>query len=168
MKESIKKIFNGLSSQYAGEYLSASDKDRVLSNCPIENRTLKKTPSISLKNDGKNHIALLCNDRTNTSVLSYVLGNASNCSVDIIFHGLHQKTETESFYKQARTSFSENKIDIRLVKLINDSVNDVKNYLQNHRTLQYLVTDSHDLLITEFLKNKNIQKQVNVPIVLIN
>lgn len=173
MKHSLNKIFNGLSAQHAGDYLTTFDKQRVLSNKPIQERFItrvnsdKSHPSDAQSLSKQKHIAILCNDTTSESVLTYVLDNAKGCSIDVLFHGAHTKTQDESFYKQARSSFNDNNIDVRLVKLINDSVNEVKNYLMNHRSLQYLVTDSHNLLITEFLSNKKNQKQVDVPIVLI-
>lgn len=172
MLNSIKKIMDGLSAQYADDFLSSADKERVLNNRPVEQRVIVSSQPDMLDsvmvNDGKRHIALLCNDSTNQSVLSYILGNSGDYSVDVLYHGMHKSTANESFYKQARSSFVENNVDVRLVKLINDSVNEVKNYLLNHRSLQYLVTDSNDLLINEFLKNQSIQRQVNVPIVLVN
>jgi len=173
MKNSLKKIMDGLSMQYADKYLPASQKDRILSNRPVKSKSLTNPDKFNIINPGesrseKKHIAMLCNDVTNEGVLSYILSNSNDCSVDVLYHGAHVKTPSESFYKHARSSFVENNIDVRLVKLISDSVADIKNYLINHRTLQYLVTDSHDLLITEFLKNQKIQRQINVPIVLIN
>lgn len=172
MINSIKKIMDGLSVQYADDYLSATEKDRILSNRPINSQAVNKPNRFNLVKSSfpgneKKHIALLCNDTTNQSVLSYILSNSSDCSVDVLYHGAHKNTGSESFYKQARSSFIENDIDVRLVKLISDSVNDIKNYLINHRTLQYLVTDSHDLLMSEFLKNSKVQRQINVPIVLV-
>lgn len=173
MIKSLNKILNGLSAQYADEYLSSSEKDRILNDRPVENKPQIYADQSRIINpaqfiDHKKHIALLCNDTTNQNVLSYILANSNNYSVDVLFHGMHKNTVSESFYKLARSSFYENGIDIRLVKLINDSVSDIKNYLMKHRTLQYLVTDSHDLLITDFLNNHKIQKDINVPIVLIN
>ena len=68
----------------------------------------------------------------------------------------------------ARSSFSDNNVDVSIVKLINDSIDEIKDYLMNHRSLQYLVTDSHDKLMGSFLKNKAITSQLQIPIVLIN
>lgn len=173
MIKSINKILNGLSAQYAGEYLSSSDKDQILNNCSIKNKRLIAAhrahiiqPEIST--DDKRHIALLCNDTTSQNVINYVLGNANNCSVDILYHGVHKIIPAESFYKHARSSFSDNNVEVSIVKLINDSIDDVKDYLLKHRSLQYLVTDSHDQLISSFLNNKSITRQLQIPIVLIN
>ena len=116
----------------------------------------------------KKHIALLCNDVTNHNVLNYVLENSKDCSVDILYHGIHKDAQSQSFYKDARSSFTENNVDVNLVKLINESIDDIKNYLLQQRSLQFLVTDSHDQLIKRFLNNKIIKNQVYVPIVLIN
>ena len=172
MIKTFNKIFDGLSAQHAGEYLSRDDKIQVLNNRPLKNRILNhKNSSTALQSstlESDKHIALLCNDTTNQSVLKYILGNSNDCTVDVLFHGAHKQLGSQSFYKHARSSFLENNIDVRLVKLINDSVNDVKNYLIKHRSLQYLVTDSHNQLINEFLKNQAIQRQINVPIVLVN
>ncbi len=116
----------------------------------------------------KKHIALLCNDVTNQNVLNYVLGNANNCSLDILYHSVHKITASESFFVQARSSFSNNNLDVNIVTLINYSIEEVKDYLMNHRSLQYLVTDSHDQLMSNFLSNKSITKHLQIPIVLIN
>ncbi|MCU7938351.1 MAG: hypothetical protein KZQ64_02265 [gamma proteobacterium symbiont of Bathyaustriella thionipta] len=173
MNKILDTILNGLSAQYAGEYLSSSHKDQTLNNRPLKDRLIVQSPQSkvilpdALTND-KRHIAMLCNDTTNRNVLNYVLGNANDCSVDILYHGAHKIIPTESFYKQARSSFTDNNVDVSIVKLINDSIDDVKEYLLKHRTLQYLVTDSHDQLMSTFLSNKSITKHLQIPIVLIN
>lgn len=173
MIESMKKILNGLSAQYADDYLSSSDKERILSNRPSDSRSIIhsiRSKIIQPKEliDEKRHIAMLCNDTTNQNVINYILGNANECSIDILYHGAHKIIPEKSFYTQARTSFSDNKVDVSIVKLINDSIDDVKDYLMNHRSLQYLVTDSHDQLMSSFLNNKAITRQLQIPIVLIN
>jgi hypothetical protein len=173
MIKSLSKIFNGLSAQYAGEYLSSSEKDQIISNYPRKSKPLIAShhSEIILPNqlrDEKRRIALLCNDTTNQNVINYVLGNANDCSVDILYHGPHKIIPSDSFYKYARSSFSDNDVDVSIVKLINDSIEEVKDYLLSHRTLQYLVTDSHDQLISSFLNNKSITRQLQIPIVLIN
>ncbi len=173
MIKSLSKILNGLSSQYADEYLSSCEKDRILSNSPVKEKQIihSTQPNILLPaglRREKKHIALLCNDTTNQNVINYVLGNANDCAVDILYHGAHKIIPAKSFYTQARSSFSDNKIDVSIVKLINDSIDDIKDYLMNQRALQYLVTDSHDQLMSNFLSNKTITKQLQVPIVLIN
>jgi len=173
MIKSLKKIMDGLSVQYADDYLSSSDKSRVLDNLPPHPRNvvypiIKNVHLPHKPENEKKHIAMLCNDSTNQNVLDYVLGNADNCSVDILYHGTHNIIPSESFYMKARSSFSDNDIDISIVKLINDSIDDVKEYLITHRSLQYLVTDSHDNLISTFLKNKAITQHLQIPIVLIN
>ncbi|MFK5984516.1 MAG: hypothetical protein QM479_03675 [Pseudomonadota bacterium] len=94
--------------------------------------------------------------------------NSDNCSVDILYHGMHKDIESKSFYKQARSSFIKHNVEVNLVTLINESIEDVKNYLLKHHSLQYLVTDSHDQLIKRLLNNKNITNQIGIPIVLIN
>ena len=173
MIKSLKKIMNGLSAQYADEYLCSSDKDRVLNNIHPMHRQFDY-PSISnvilphKLQDEKRHIAMLCNDSTNQNVLDYVLGNADNCSVDILYHGAHNIIPSKSFYVQARSSFSDHHVDVSIVKLINDSIDDIKDYLMSHRSLQYLVTDSHDDLMNNFLNNKSITRHLQIPIVLIN
>ena len=50
-----------------------------------------------LKNE-KRHIAMLCNDTTNQNVINYILGNANECSVDILYHGAHKIIPSKSFY----------------------------------------------------------------------
>lgn len=174
MINSVKKMMDGLSAQYAGDYLSSADKDKFLNHIPPVDNTqttfrhgFNQIKSNALK-QRKNHIALLCDDATNKNVLNYVLENSNNCAVDILYHGAHKQTESESFYKQARSSFENNHVDVSLVKLINESIEEIGNYLMNQRALQFLVTDSHDHLINIFLKDKLINRQVNVPIVLIN
>ena len=173
MNKILGSIINGLSAQYAGEYLSSSDKEQTLDNRPIKSRlgfSLSKAKLVlpnELKNE-KRHIAMLCNDTTNENVINYVLGNASNCSVDILYHGTHNRTSSGEFYAHARDSFNDNNVEVNIVKLINDSIEEIKDYLLNHRSLQYLVTDSHDQLISSFLKNKAITSQLQIPIVLIN
>ncbi|MFK5985982.1 MAG: hypothetical protein QM479_11240 [Pseudomonadota bacterium] len=173
MIKSVKKMMDGLSAQYAGDYLSADEKDKFLSHVPISKvQTSLLHGSGELKSNimkhRKSHIAILCDDTTNQNVLNYVIENSNHCAVDILYHGVHQQTESESFYKQARSAFVENKVDVGLVKLVHDSIEEIGNYLLNQRTLQFLVTDSHDRLIKRFLKDKLISRQVNVPIVLIN
>ncbi len=173
MNKIIDSILNGLSAQYAGEYLSSSNKQQILNNRPVKDRLMVPSAQtkVILANDLKNekrHIALLCNDATNENVINYVLGNANDCSVDILYHGAHKIIPSESFYKHARSSFSDNNVDVSIVKLINDSIDEIKDYLMSHRSLQYLVTDSHDKLIGSFLKNKAITSQLQIPIVLIN
>lgn len=173
MKKILDTILNGLSAQYAGEYLSASDKDQTLNNRPFKDRLIVSSPKtkVILPNElmnEKRHIAMLCNDATNQNVINYVLGNANDCSVDILYHGVHKTTSSGEFYAQARIRFSENNVDVSIVKLINDSIDEIKDYLMNHRSLQYLVTDSHDKLIGSFLKNKSITSKLQIPIVLIN
>ena len=173
MNKILDTILNGLSAQYAGEYLSSSDKGQTLNNRPLNNRLIVPSPqsNVILPNElksNKRHIAMLCNDTTNQNVLNYVLGNANDCSVDILYHGAHKIIPTESFYKHARSSFTDNNVDVSIVKLINDSIDDVKEYLLKHRTLQYLVTDSHDQLMSTFLSNKSVTKHLQIPIVLIN
>ena len=173
MNKIIDTILNGLSAQYAGEYLSSSDKNQTLNNRAFKDRLIVSSPKtkIILPNELKNekrHIAMLCNDATNQNVINYVLGNANDCSIDILYHGVHKTTSSGEFYTQARNSFSENNVDVSIVKLINDSIDEIKDYLMTHRSLQYLVTDSHDKLIGSFLKNKSITSQLQIPIVLIN
>lgn len=173
MNKILGAIINGLSAQHAGEYLSSSDKDQILDNHPLKNRIIipLSKPKLALKNklkDKKRHIAVLCNDTTNENVISYILGNAKNCSVDILYYGVHQKTSSGEFYVHARNSFNDNNVDVSIVKLINDSIDEIKDYLTSHRSLQYLVTDSHDQLMDSFLKNKAITNQLQIPIVLIN
>ena len=173
MINSIKQIMNGLSSQYAGDYLSAAEKDTFLSHVPItkiDTGILHGLGELKAKRvkQKKSHIALLCDDMTNNNVLDYVLENSSQCVVDILYHGSHQQTEAESFYKQARSSFDINKIDIGLVKLVHDSIDEIGNYILNQHALQFLVTDSHDRLINLFLKDKLLNRQANIPIVLVN
>ncbi|WP_198263610.1 hypothetical protein [sulfur-oxidizing endosymbiont of Gigantopelta aegis] len=179
MIESLKKVMDGLSAQYVNDNLSTVNKIEVLNHRKprIIKRPAKLSVDLNLEKDlqqsqptlcTKRHIALLCDDTTNHNVLSYVLGNSSDCNVDILYHGAHKNTQADSFYKQARLSFLENNVDIRLVKLINDSIAEVKDYLVQQRSLQYLVSDSHDALIKDFLNNKLFKNQINVPIVLIN
>jgi hypothetical protein len=175
MIESLKKVMDGLSAQYVGDNLSTANKIDVLShrkprtiNTQIQLNAESAASGTRGLRHAKKHIALLCNDTTNKNVLSYVLGNSSDCNVDILYHGAHKNTTAESFYKQARSSFLENDVDIRLVKLINDSISEIKDYLVQQRSLQYLVTDSHDTLIKDFLNNKVFKNQINIPIVLIN
>ncbi len=173
MNKILDSIINGLSSQYAGEYLSSSDKEQTLNNHPLKSRLyfpLPK-PKLLLKNelkDKKRHIAVLCNDTTNENVINYIIGNARNCSIDILYHGVHKNTSSGEFYTHARDSFNDNNIEVSIVKLINDSIEEIKDYLISHRSLQYMVTDSHDQLMSLFLKNKAITKQLQIPIVLIN
>ncbi len=173
MNKILDTIMNGLSAQYTGEYLSASDKEQTLNNHPFKDRLIVPSPQTKvilpneLKN-GKRHIAMLCNDATNENVINYILGNANDCSVDILYYGVHKTTSSGEFYAHARNSFFENNVDVSIVKLINDSIEEIKDYLINHRSLQYLVTDSHDQLMGSFLKNKAITKQLQIPIVLIN
>ncbi len=161
MKATLKKIMNGLSVQYAGEYLSATNKSNVLGKRSVAARV---RPEHSQK---LARIAMLCSDETNQNVLNYILENSNDCQVDILYHGIPNTVASGSFYKQARHSFVENNIDIRFVKLISDSFSDVKDYLTQQGTLKYLVTDSKDNLINDFLNNKMYKGQVNVPIVLI-
>ena len=173
MIKSLKKIMDGLSAQYADEYLSSSDKYQILNHHSLEHEPLVHSSLSNVflpkqLNNEKKHIALLCNDATNQNVLSYVLGNANNCSVDILYHGAHKIMTSESFFVQARSSFSNNNVDVSIVKLINDSIEEVKDYLMSHRSLQYLVTDSRDQLMSNFLNNKSITKHLQIPIVLIN
>ncbi len=173
MTKIFDSILNGLSAQYAGEYLSTANKEQIINNHPVKDRLI--VPSLqtktiltdALKNE-KRHIAMLCNDTTNENVINYVLGNANDCSVDILYHGVHKTASSGEFYAHARNSFSENNVDVSIVKLINDSIEEIKDYLMNHRSLQYLVTDSHDQLMSSFLKNKSITSQLQIPIVLIN
>ncbi|MCU7835421.1 MAG: hypothetical protein KZQ83_09210 [gamma proteobacterium symbiont of Taylorina sp.] len=173
MNKILDTILNGLSAQYAGEYLSSTNKEQTLNDRPLTDRLIVPTSQTKvilpnkLKNE-KRQIAMLCNDSTNQNVLSYVLGNANDCSVAIIYHGSHKMIPAESFYKQARSSLSDNNVDVSIVKLINDSIYDIKDYLMSHRSLQYLVTDSHDKLMATFLNNKSITKHLQIPIVLIN
>ena len=169
MNKIFDTILNGLSAQYAGEYLSSPDKEQVLNNRPIKDRLIVPSPrtKVVLPNE-KRHIALLCNDATNENVINYVLGNANDCSVDILYHGTHKTVSSGEFYTRARNRFSENNVDVSIVKLINDSIDEIKDYLANHRSLQYLVTDSHDVLMGSFLKNKSITNKLQIPIVLIN
>ncbi|MFK5892941.1 MAG: hypothetical protein QM504_06945 [Pseudomonadota bacterium] len=171
MLKSLKIMMNGLSAQYAGDYLSSTEKENILS----DNQTTTEMHLDNYEKDKSNiiqhrkkHIALLCNDITNQNVLSYVLENSEDCSIDILYHGAHKDAEPKSFYKHARSSFIENNVEVNLVKLINDSIDDIKNYLLQQRSLQYLVTDTHDKLIKQFLNNKVIKDQIYVPIVLIN
>jgi len=173
MNKILDTILNGLSAQYAGEYLSSSDKEQALNNRPFKERLIVPSPQpkVILPNELKNtkrHIAMLCNDTTNENVINYVLGNANDCSVDILYHGVHKTASSGEFYAHARNSFSENNVDVSIVKLINDSIEEIKDYLMNHRSLQYLVTDSHDQLMGAFLKNKAITSKLQIPIVLIN
>ncbi len=173
MNKILDTILNGLSAQYAGEYLSSSDKEQTLNNRPFKDRliTHASQTNVIVPNEMKNekrHIAMLCNDTTNENVINYVLGNANDCSVDILYHGFHKPSSSGEFYTHARNSFSDNNVDVSIVKLINDSIEEIKDYLVNHRTLQYLVTDSHDQLMGSFLKNKAITSQLQIPIVLIN
>ncbi len=174
MKASFKKAMKGLSAQYAGEYLSSVNKINVLNEYPVAARMGSKRSEFDSgelnesKAGGGTHIAILCNDATNLNVLDYVLDNSNDCKVDILYHGTPNTAKSESFYKQAKTSFIENNIDIRLVKLINDSISEIKDYLTQSGSLQYLVTDSHNHLIKDFLNNKIFKGQVNVPMVLIN
>lgn len=173
MSKILDTILNGLSAQYAGEYLSSSDKEQTLYNRPFKDRLIVTSPQtkVILPNELKNekrHIAMLCNDTTNENVINYVLGNANNCSVDILYHGIHKMASSGEFYTHARNSFFDNNVDVSIVRLINDSIEDIKDYLMNHRSLQYLVTDSHDQLMDSFLKNKAITKHLQIPIVLIN
>jgi hypothetical protein len=164
---------NGLSAQYAGEYLSSSDKEHTLNNRPLQNRLTVSSAQTNVilpdvLNNKKRHIALLCNDETNVNVINYILGNANNCSIDILYHGIHKKPSSGEFFSQARKCFLENNVDVIIVKLINDSIDEIKDYLMKHRSLQYLVTDSDDQLMSSFLKNKSITRQLQTPIVLIN
>ncbi|MCW8932013.1 MAG: hypothetical protein OQL19_17485 [Gammaproteobacteria bacterium] len=173
MNKIFDSILNGLSSQYAGEYLSSSDKEQILNHRSFKNRIMVPSPQknvnqINTLNNQKRRIAMLCNDATNENVINYVLGNANDCSVDILYHGVHKTTSSGEFYTHARNSFSENNVDVSIVKLINDSIEEIKDYLISHRSLQYLVTDSHDQLMGSFLKNKAITNQLQIPIVLIN
>ena len=171
MIDSIKQMMNGLSSQYAGEYLSSTEKDKCLHTPVIRNQANQYQTHQSNANiikSNKKHIALLCNDVTNHNVINYVLENSKDCSVDILYHGMHKDAQSQSFYKDARSSFIENDVDVSLVTLINDSIDEVKNYLLQQRSLQFLVSDSHDQLIKRFLNNKIIKSQIYVPIVLIN
>ena len=173
MNKILGSILNGLSAQYAGEYLSSSDKEQILNNRPIKERLIIPSPQtkVLLTNDLRNekrHIAMLCNDTTNQNVINYVLGNANDCSVDILYHGIHKPSSSGEFYTQARNSFFDNNVDVSVVKLINDSIDEIKEYLSKNRTLQYLVTDSHDQLMDSFLKNKSITNKLQIPIVLIN
>ena len=173
MNKILDTILNGLSAQYAGEYLSSSDKEQTLNNRPFKERHIVPSAQtkVILPNELKNekrHIAMLCNDATNENVINYILGNANDCSVDIIYHGVHKTTSSGEFYAHARNRFSENNVEVSIVKLINDSIEEIKDYLMNHRSLQYLVTDSHDQLMGTFLKNKSITNQLQIPIVLIN
>ncbi len=173
MINSIKQMMNGLSSQYAGDYLTSDEKDKFLNHVPISKSQTGiihglgalKTSAVKQR---KSHIALLCDDTTNHNVLDYVLDNSDHCVVDILYHGSHQQTEAESFYKQARSSFDTNKVDIGLVKLVHDSIEEIGNYVLNQHALQFLVTDSHDSLINLFLKDKLLNRQANIPIVLVN
>ncbi|MCK5648715.1 MAG: hypothetical protein KAI22_07530 [Gammaproteobacteria bacterium] len=173
MNKILDTILNGLSAQYAGEYLSSADKVQTLNDRPLKHRVIVSSPQTNvipaneLKHE-KRHIAMLCNDATNQNVINYVLGNANDCSVDILYHGIHKTVDAGSFYTQARNSFSDNHVDVSIVKLINDSIDEVKDYLMSHRSLQYLVTDSHDQLMSSFLSNKTITRQLQIPIVLIN
>ena len=173
MIKTFKKIMDGLSAQYADEYLSSTDKGRIINKLPPQHRRFVYPDISSIVfphklEDEKKHIAMLCNDSTNQNVLDYVLGNAINCSVDILYHGAHNIIASESFYVKARSSFSDNHVDVSIVKLINDSIDDIKDYLMSHRSLQYIVTDSHDQLMTTFLNNKSITRHLQIPIVLIN
>jgi hypothetical protein len=172
MKTSFIKAMNGLSAQYAGEHLSSVEKIRVLNDRPVAARISSKpneSGSAQLNESRvKAHIAMLCNDATNQHVLDYVLDNSNDCQVDILYHGTPNTIQSESFYKQAKKRFVENNIDIRLVKLISESIIEIKDYLILQGSLQYLVTDSKDNLIKDFLNNKKYKGQVNVPIVLIN
>lgn len=173
MKASLKKVMNGLSAQYSGEYLSLANKINVLNDGTVVSRVNSKSDKFSVSklsesNSRGARIAMLCNDATNQHVLDYILDNSNDCKVDILYHGTPNAKESESFYKQAKSSFVENNIDIRFVKLISDSITEIKDYLIHQKSLQYLVTDSQDSLIKDFLSNKIFKGQVNVPIVLIN
>ncbi len=168
MKASLKKIMNGLSAQYAGEYLSAANKSNVLGERSVTARVRpERNQKLTASKTGSARIAMLCSDATNQKVVNYILENSSDCQVDILYHGIPNTIASGSFYKQAKHSFVENNIDIRFVKLISDSFSDVKDYLTQQGTLKYLVTDSKDNLINDFLNNKMYKGQVNVPIVLI-
>ena len=94
MNKILGTILNGLSAQYAGEYLSSSNKQQILNNRPLKDRLMVHLPEtkviqVNEINNEKRHIALLCNDATNENVINYVLGNANDCSVDILYHGDH-------------------------------------------------------------------------------
>ncbi len=173
MIKSLKKIMNSFSAQYAGEHLSTANKINILNNHHVNVTTDSALNNVNVikttaSKHEKKHIALLCNDSTDQGVLDYILGHSSDCEVDILYHGIPNTKKSKSFYKKARSSFIENNIDIHLVKLINNSISEIKDYVSQQRSLQYLVTDSHNHLINDFLSNKMLKEQFNIPLVLIN
>lgn len=166
LSKDLKRMLAGLAYQDAGDFLSRSEKMKVLGN-KSENRAKPATPGkVGLAAVTK-RIAFISNGRGFGAPLDYAIDACvrQNAQIDLLLHG----TADIKTYSALEKKIQDAGVTMQRIQIAVNAVDDIVEYINKHPSLIYLIAMPDDdvarLLIEEVLPRR--RSRIQIPLVLI-
>ena len=167
LSEGLKRMLTGLAYQDAGDFLSRSEKMKVLGN-GSENRVKPMiTPQKFETRRVTKRIAIISNGSGLGAPLDYAIDAClrQKAQIDLLIHGSADSENILALEKKIRNSG----VSYQRIQLEVTAVNSIVDYIVKHPSLLYLIAMPDDdvarVLIEEVLPGR--RRRIQVPIVLI-
>jgi len=172
LSEDLKRMLTGLAYQDAGDFLSRSEKIKVLGN-GTENPGKPNTPARMLETRiagtrvATKCIAFISNGRGLGAPLDYAIDAAlrQNAQIDLLIHGSAGSENTSALENKIKNSG----VSYQRIQLQVTTVSSIVDYIVKHPSLLYLIAMPDDdvarVLIEEVLPGR--RRRIQIPVVLI-
>ncbi len=167
LSKDLKRMLTGLAYQDAGDFLSISEKMKVLDN-GADNRKKQKTilRKIATRPATK-RIAFISNGRGLGAPLNYAIEAClrQNAQIDLLIHGTADSEKTSALGKKIKNSG----VGYQQIQLEVNAIDSIAEYIAKHPSLLYLIAMPDDdvarVLIEEVLPGR--RRRIQIPVVLI-
>ena len=167
LSKDLKRMLTGLAYQDAGDFLSRSEKMKVLGN-GSENRVKPMTTPRKLETRSvTKRIAFISDGRGLDAPLDYAIDAClrQNAQIDLLIHDAADMENTSALEKKIKNSG----VSYQQIQLEVTAVSSITDYMAKHPSLIYLIAMPDDdvarVLIEEVLPGR--RRRTQIPVVLI-
>ncbi len=166
LSEDLKRMLTGLAYQDAGDFLSRSEKLKVLGNESVNRVQPATSGKIGLAAVTK-RIAFISNGRGFGAPLDYAIDAClrQNAQIDLLLHGTADIKTNSALEKKIQDAG----VYFQRIQIEDNAVDDIVEYINKHPSIIYLIAMPDDdvarLLIEEVLPRR--RTRIQIPLVLI-
>jgi len=150
ISEELKKMLAGLAYQNAGDYLTTHEKMQLLGGgVDAPERSASPRDNV-VTGPGSRCIALICDGRSLVGALDYAIeaSNRQGAVIDLLVHDTAGRANIAALEDRIRTAG----IDCRRIPLGTDLVGAITEYIDDHRSLVFLIARPDDAAARVFLQ----------------
>jgi hypothetical protein len=143
LRHKIRQAFAAFTYEHSGEMLSVQRKGQVLSGARI-NHCINKNKSTALdKKPSSSRILMSVDKVIEPELLKYTVDAAKqfNASIDII-----SKQSYDEIYKNIENEVRGSSVNWQLIKLDEELLSGITDYVSNYSNVLFIVTDPHKVL----------------------